>query len=208
MYFYQWLASPSDAKSACTSGSRCNASISSICTRRCSECRDRPDLFDLLDFVDREDLALFVLFARDRVDCLCNRFWLIVRCKFLLLELAAMLVIHGCLTASSARILSAGEITRHRSMKFLARSDTSFQCWKYTDKKIWNKMTGLWHVHVHTCIYIQHVQTHVPFPICSHKASRLTAMNFELNFRTAEACTLGKLNAKKMHKTPNHCRRQ
>lgn len=127
---HQWFVSPREAKSAWTSGSRWRASISSICTRRCSECSDRPDLFDLLDFVDLEDLALFVLFARERVDCLCNKLWLIVRCRFLLLELAAMLTIHWCLTASSALILSVGDITRHLSIKFFARSDTSFQCWK------------------------------------------------------------------------------
>ena len=50
-------------------------------------------MFDLFDLVDLADLALLMLL---RVDWRSSRFLLIVRCKFLLLDDAALVVSHGC----------------------------------------------------------------------------------------------------------------
>ena len=114
----------SDVSSACTSGSLCNASISSGSTLRCSDRNDLDDRSLLLLLVD---LALLTEFL---VDCRFRRFLLMVRCKFLLDDDAALVVSQGCLRASWALGRSAGSSRSSRSMKSLASAETSFQCWK------------------------------------------------------------------------------
>ena len=109
--------------SACTSGSRCNSSISSGMTRRCSERRDLFERFDLVDFVD---LALLTLF---RVDWRSRRFLEMVLWRFLLLDEAAIVVTHGCFRACWDVILSFMSRINNLSMKSLASGETSFQCW-------------------------------------------------------------------------------
>lgn len=106
---------PMDIKSACTSGLRCNSSISSGITRRCSDRRDLPERFDLLLFVERVDLALLEL----RIDWRWMRFWLIVRWRFLL-PAAFAFVSHWCFSDSSDVILCSGSTTRSLSINSLA----------------------------------------------------------------------------------------